>query len=250
MEKAQEGVCAICKRKPSVRRLDVDHNHKTGKVRGLLCNQCNSSLGMMGESVERLQVAIAYLQNKGAAKSQAVVTGPAQSSEDEQERWKTLIEERRCVRDRERIDKLEEERRWLLSQNEALKKTVECLETPVPVGLLPDMSRALIKALIREVKSNRRTESRERGLAWCDKLLKEVEENEARTRLRTSQPPEELAPASTDSEPELEQQQTESPAGAECWEGSSGPLEPRPPDLESRSAHTSRAGPGPSGGSR
>lgn len=38
----QGGVCAICNRvHKSSRRLCVDHNHKTGKVRGLLCNNCN-----------------------------------------------------------------------------------------------------------------------------------------------------------------------------------------------------------------
>lgn len=37
--------CAICRRKPSkVRRLDRDHDHKTGKPRGLLCARCNRSL--------------------------------------------------------------------------------------------------------------------------------------------------------------------------------------------------------------
>lgn len=43
MYRLQEGKCAICKRHESEfkRRLSVDHNHKTGKVRGLLCFQCN-----------------------------------------------------------------------------------------------------------------------------------------------------------------------------------------------------------------
>jgi hypothetical protein len=38
---AQGGVCAICGRPPKNRRLAVDHNHKTGKIRGLLCWVCN-----------------------------------------------------------------------------------------------------------------------------------------------------------------------------------------------------------------
>lgn len=44
----QGGVCAICKRDPSVNRggvLAVDHNHRTGKVRALLCQRCNLHVG-------------------------------------------------------------------------------------------------------------------------------------------------------------------------------------------------------------
>lgn len=37
----QGGCCAICKRPPKRYRLAVDHDHKTGKVRGLLCSPCN-----------------------------------------------------------------------------------------------------------------------------------------------------------------------------------------------------------------
>jgi recombination endonuclease VII len=41
---AQGGGCAICGAKPKTRRLHVDHDHKTGKVRGLLCHRCNRAL--------------------------------------------------------------------------------------------------------------------------------------------------------------------------------------------------------------
>ncbi|HLE80784.1 MAG TPA: endonuclease domain-containing protein [Dehalococcoidia bacterium] len=40
----QGGLCAFCGRVPTHRRLAVDHNHKTGKVRGLLCYRCNRFL--------------------------------------------------------------------------------------------------------------------------------------------------------------------------------------------------------------
>ena len=40
----QEGGCAICGNPPKTRRLHVDHNHRTGKVRGLLCFRCNRGL--------------------------------------------------------------------------------------------------------------------------------------------------------------------------------------------------------------
>lgn len=39
--KKQKGVCWFCGRSPKTRRLHVDHNHKTGRVRGLLCYFCN-----------------------------------------------------------------------------------------------------------------------------------------------------------------------------------------------------------------
>ena len=49
----QKGCCAICSKHQSlfVRRLATDHNHKTGKVRGLLCHQCNIRLGMLEDSL-------------------------------------------------------------------------------------------------------------------------------------------------------------------------------------------------------
>src|SRR5674476_255535 len=47
MFKRQEDCCAICGRHQSLfkRRLHVDHNHETGKVRSLLCGRCNTGLG-------------------------------------------------------------------------------------------------------------------------------------------------------------------------------------------------------------
>lgn len=68
MEIKQNFKCAICLRPPFGRnainnRFDIDHNHETGKVRGLLCSDCNTSLGKFEDSIERLQRAIAYLLN-------------------------------------------------------------------------------------------------------------------------------------------------------------------------------------------
>ena len=42
--KLQGGRCAICRAKPKSKRLAVDHDHKTGAVRGLLCSRCNHDL--------------------------------------------------------------------------------------------------------------------------------------------------------------------------------------------------------------
>ena len=59
MYSIQQGGCAICGVHKD--RLDVDHNHATGKVRGLLCHQCNTAIGLLGEDVDALTSAIAYL---------------------------------------------------------------------------------------------------------------------------------------------------------------------------------------------
>lgn len=61
---AQGRVCAICGTdKPSKRdnTFRIDHCHKTGNVRGLLCMKCNSALGMLQDSIPSLQKAIEYL---------------------------------------------------------------------------------------------------------------------------------------------------------------------------------------------
>lgn len=62
MLEAQGGVCAICKRPKRKRRLAVDHDHKTGMIRGLLCSPCNTSLGGFGDNSETLTNAIVYLE--------------------------------------------------------------------------------------------------------------------------------------------------------------------------------------------
>jgi hypothetical protein len=64
----QFGECAIC-RKDVVGGLGlgkrvVDHNHITGKVRSLLCTQCNAMVGMAGDSPNRLRVAAEYLEKR------------------------------------------------------------------------------------------------------------------------------------------------------------------------------------------
>lgn len=63
MYSSQNGVCKICKRIcPSGRRLSVDHDHDTGKIRGLLCMKCNKGLGSFEDNVENMKIAIEYLK--------------------------------------------------------------------------------------------------------------------------------------------------------------------------------------------
>jgi len=60
----QNGVCQICKKCCSSRQfLSVDHCHKTGKVRGLLCVKCNTALGMLDDNAEYFTAAIMYLKS-------------------------------------------------------------------------------------------------------------------------------------------------------------------------------------------
>jgi hypothetical protein len=62
----QGGCCAICETEEPGRGnkyFVVDHDHGTGKVRGLLCNNCNRVLGLFGDSIETIESAIAYLDH-------------------------------------------------------------------------------------------------------------------------------------------------------------------------------------------
>lgn len=58
----QGGGCAICGAMPNGKHLDVDHDHQTGKVRGIVCNDCNVAMGKMGDDPLRLVAAAKYLE--------------------------------------------------------------------------------------------------------------------------------------------------------------------------------------------
>ena len=62
MVETQEGKCCICQKVPN--ELHIDHNHDTGKIRGLLCFNCNTSLGKFEDSEELLMQAILYLRER------------------------------------------------------------------------------------------------------------------------------------------------------------------------------------------
>lgn len=55
----QSGRCAICDK---CVKLLVDHDHKTGKIRGLLCIKCNSAISFLDESLEILNRALEYIK--------------------------------------------------------------------------------------------------------------------------------------------------------------------------------------------
>jgi len=54
--------CEICK-SPTGPSFHIDHCHKTGKYRGLLCSNCNSGIGLFGDNPERLRAAAEYLES-------------------------------------------------------------------------------------------------------------------------------------------------------------------------------------------
>ena len=59
---AQGGNCAICGKPPGSENLCVDHDHRTGKIRGLLHKACNLIIGNAKDSTEILLKAVKYLQ--------------------------------------------------------------------------------------------------------------------------------------------------------------------------------------------
>jgi hypothetical protein len=63
--KGQDNKCAICgtHKKELPRSLSVDHNHKTEKIRGLLCTRCNQGLGLFLDDPELLRKAAEYLES-------------------------------------------------------------------------------------------------------------------------------------------------------------------------------------------
>ncbi|SRR6266566_4063802 len=72
MLEAQGGVCAVChqpethpdnhSKAKQARRLSIDHDHRTGDVRALLCSSCNVALGRMNEDPERIRALAEYAE--------------------------------------------------------------------------------------------------------------------------------------------------------------------------------------------
>ena len=62
MLKVQGSLCAICSYGIEGKNCHVDHNHRTGKVRGLLCSKCNTMLGYADDNILTLKNAIKYLK--------------------------------------------------------------------------------------------------------------------------------------------------------------------------------------------
>lgn len=61
--KLQNNKCAICGGERDRKWFDIDHDHETGQVRGLLCSKCNKGIGLLGDCIEGLERALNYLKN-------------------------------------------------------------------------------------------------------------------------------------------------------------------------------------------
>jgi len=77
MEKAQGNRCPICQRGLAglERRGHIDHDHKTGRVRGILCARCNVGIGYFKDDPARLRRALEYLEAPLVGKAAADGTG-------------------------------------------------------------------------------------------------------------------------------------------------------------------------------
>ena len=58
---AQDDLCGICG--DELDKINIDHDHESGKVRGLLCTGCNTGLGHLGDNINGLEKALHYLKD-------------------------------------------------------------------------------------------------------------------------------------------------------------------------------------------
>lgn len=62
--KRQGGTCAICGEPPCKKRLHIDHDHKTNKIRGLLCFRCNFAVGFFRDDPDVMFAAAEYVSEE------------------------------------------------------------------------------------------------------------------------------------------------------------------------------------------
>ncbi len=84
----QNGCCYICRKPDTFRTLAVDHNHKTGNVRRLLCTRCNLVLGQVNDSSEILQSMINYLAQTFVLPEDVAIHPKKQ---EHKRRWRSIV---------------------------------------------------------------------------------------------------------------------------------------------------------------
>ncbi len=72
LEKWQDGKCAICRTPFTFGKPTVDHCHRTGRVRGLLCFHCNTGIGQLRDDPKLIRKAIRYLSGSGSRRQDAI----------------------------------------------------------------------------------------------------------------------------------------------------------------------------------
>ena len=60
--KGKDGYQWKCRACYQVKNLQIDHCHETGKVRALLCKECNNALGLLHDDVERIRLLLSYAE--------------------------------------------------------------------------------------------------------------------------------------------------------------------------------------------
>ena len=79
--KSHNGLCEICGQPPIVNEnLSIDHCHKTGEFRGLLCNNCNHALGHLKDNPDLLLKAVDYLKKHNQVVSDKLDPAPLSNS--------------------------------------------------------------------------------------------------------------------------------------------------------------------------
>ena len=64
MCKLSDNKCWICEKINKRRKLNIDHCHQTGKIRGVLCDECNKALGLINDNITTLFKMIKYLRGE------------------------------------------------------------------------------------------------------------------------------------------------------------------------------------------
>lgn len=58
----QDGRCQSCRKPTGIDTLCMDHDHQTGMFRGWVCTECNKALGLLGDTIAGLEMALSYLR--------------------------------------------------------------------------------------------------------------------------------------------------------------------------------------------
>lgn len=197
----QNGVCAICQKTPIKRKLGVDHDHRTGEVRGLLCGNCNTGIGHLQDSTEILEQAKNYLRKSPIVQQIRQQPQPLEPNEQELEKIGLLIENKRLHR---KIEALELDHYRLIQDFQTSYTN-------------PIFDRDLIKAMIKALISNaqrKKSATNDKMIIWCEGLLAKVDQPSVQTPLVVEQ----------EQQPEPQPQEKEA-AGQPSRSGDSSPEE-------------------------